>query len=186
MRLETTPNGRRPNPVTRASDLVYESVEAVAAAYERIDQATPRHVRGIELLGAALVRPWFLFLYLFCGAVWVGGNLFAARVGLEAFDVPPFFWFQGFVTCSSLATTIVVLITQNRQGRLIERRAHLELQVNLLAERKVAKIIDLLEELRRDSPTIKNRYDGVAEAMAHPADPLQVVHALEGNKDLVP
>ena len=76
------------------------------------------------------------------------------------------------------------MITQNRQGRLSEQRAHLDLQINLLAERKITKIIALLEELRRDSPTIKDRYDGVAEAMEHPADPQLVVKALEENADL--
>jgi len=56
-----------------------------------------------------------------------------------------------------VATT--VLTAQNRQNVENERRAHLELQVNLLAEQKVTKIIALLEELRRDLPIVRDRRD---------------------------
>lgn len=48
--------------------------------------------------------------------------------------------------------TSVILITQNRQGKLAKRREHLELQMSMRTEQRTAKIIDLLEELRRDVP----------------------------------
>ena len=184
MKLERSARGS--SAADPVSDQVSENVEAVAAAHEQIEQATPHHQRGIVLLATTLVRPWFLFSYLSLGVAWICGNLVAHRAGLQPWDAPPFFWFQGFVTLSSLLTTMVILITQNRQGRLIAQRAHLDLQVNLLAERKITKVIELLEELRRDSPTIKNRYDKVAAAMAQPANPVQVVQPLEGKKNRVP
>ena len=40
-----------------------------------------------------------------------------------------------------------------------------ELAENLLAEQKIAKLIALMEELRRDIPTVKDRFDPEAEAM---------------------
>ena len=58
-------------------------------------------------------------------------------------------------------TTCVVLIKQNR---LAEQRAHLDLEVTLLTEQKAAKLIDLLEELRRDLSNVKNRDDPEAVA----------------------
>ena len=163
----------------RASQHLYENVEAVAAVYERVEKAVPLHQRGIELIVALLGRPWFFYCYVLGVSGWIVANLVAAR----PFDQPPFFWLQGIVTTSSLLTTIVVLITQNRQGRINEQRAHLDLQVNFLAERKIAKIISLLEELRRDSPTIKDRFDSVASAMERPADPQRVVEALESQSE---
>lgn len=182
------PEGERSKPeqaaARKASDDIYENVEAVASVYERVEQTLPLHQRGIERLVRALGRPLFLYCYLGCAFIWIVANLLAPSAGVRPLDVPPFFWLQGVVTLSALCLTTVILITQNRQGRLTEQRAHFDLQVNLLAERKIAKIIALLEELRRDSPTIKDRYDGVAEAMQHPADPQQVVEALESTSDL--
>jgi uncharacterized membrane protein len=73
----------------------------------------------------------------------------------------------------------MVLITQSRQSRDQEQRAELELQINLLAEQKIAKLIALVEELRRDLPTVANRVDHVAEVMQEPVDPHAVLSALE-------
>ena len=43
---------------------------------------------------------------------------------------------------------MAVLVRQNRLARAEDDRAHLELQVNLLAEQKATHIIALLETLR--------------------------------------
>jgi uncharacterized membrane protein len=51
---------------------------------------------------------------------------------------------------------MAVLIRQNRLAHIEEKRARLELQVNLPAEQKATKIIQLLEELRLDLPNVRN------------------------------
>ena len=48
-----------------------------------------------------------------------------------------------------------------------------------MSEQKTAKVIQLLEESRRDNPLIRNRVDQEAEAMAQPADPQSVLHAIK-------
>jgi uncharacterized membrane protein len=75
--------------------------------------------------------------------------------------------------------TTMVLTTQNRQAKQAERRAELDLQVNLLSEQKITKVIALFEELRRDMPAVPNRDDPVATAMTHAVDPHDVISALE-------
>ncbi|MDQ2800666.1 MAG: DUF1003 domain-containing protein, partial [Armatimonadota bacterium] len=110
---------------------------------------------------------------------WIVANVFSHRLGLGEIDPPPFYWLQGVVGLGALLLTIVVLITQNRQARMAERRAQLDLQVNLLAEQKIAKLIALVEELRRDLPTVRDRHDPEAEAMKEAADPQAVLAALE-------
>jgi uncharacterized membrane protein len=51
--------------------------------------------------------------------------------------------------------------------------------VSLLVEQKVTKVIALVEELRRDFPTVQNRVDFQAEAMQEVIDPQAVLGALE-------
>ena len=53
------------------------------------------------------------------------------------------------------------------------------MQINLLSEQKLAKLVALLEELRRDIPMVPNRYDAVAHAMTKAVDPRAVILALE-------
>ncbi len=165
---------------------VEENIEAVSAAEAQVEHEISRHQRGIELLVKNLGRPRFVYFCVVLAGSWVVGNLMAPRLGLVAFDPAPFNLLQGGVSSVSLLITILILIAQNRQGRLAERRAHLDLQVNLLAESKIAKVISLLEELRRDDPGIRNRYDATAEAMRHPADPQQMVRVLEQKIDTKP
>jgi uncharacterized membrane protein len=85
---------------------------------------------------------------------------------------------QGAVAFYAALVTTVVLATQNRQNSEAERRGQLELQVNLMAEQRTAKTIALLEELRRDLPSVPNRVDRLADAMQESVDPKTVLSVL--------
>jgi uncharacterized membrane protein len=98
---------------------------------------------------------------------------------MHEFDPAPFSWLQGVVGLGALLTATVVLTKQNRAARLAERRAHLDLKVTLLTEQKTAKLIDLLEELRRDMPNVKDRHDPEAAALRQSMNPDQVLAALD-------
>jgi uncharacterized membrane protein len=98
---------------------------------------------------------------------------------MEPFDDAPFFWLQGLIGLAALLTTTVVLIKQNRVASLGEQRAHLDLKVTLLIEQKTAKLIDLMEELRRDLPNVKDRHDPGADLMQQAMSPEGVLAALD-------
>jgi uncharacterized membrane protein len=53
------------------------------------------------------------------------------------------------------------------------------LQINLVTEQKVTKLIHLIEELRRDLPMVRNREDPHAAALEQRTDTAQVVSALK-------
>ena len=95
------------------------------------------------------------------------------------FDPAPYFWLQGMISLGSLLTTTVVLTKQNRLDKLAEQRAHLDLKVTLLTEQKVAKLIDLLEELRRDLPNVPDRHDPEAAVLQKSMNPGLVLAALD-------
>ena len=73
----------------------------------------------------------------------------------------------------------IILITQNRQSRIEAIHAELDLQVNLLTEHKVSKLVELIEELRRDLPMVKDRRDQAAEAMQEPVDAHGMLQVLD-------
>jgi uncharacterized membrane protein len=52
------------------------------------------------------------------------------------------------------------------------------LQLAFLSDHKQAKIIALLEELRRDDPMIQDRQDHQAEAMTRTNDPSEILDAI--------
>jgi uncharacterized membrane protein len=73
---------------------------------------------------------------------------------------------------------LIILAGQRRASALDELRAQLTLEHTILTEHKAAKIIELLEELRRDDPAIANRLDQEARTLATPSDPKAVAAAL--------
>lgn len=155
---------------------VRQKVEAIADLHRATERKVTRHQRFIEVFTAQLGQPRTLYgLVLLVGA-WMALNALMPRL---RFDPPPFFWLQGLLGLLSLVTTTVVLITQNRWLRRAERRSQLDLHINLLAEEKIAKLVALLEELRRDLPTVRDRHDPEAAAMSRGTDAREVLAELE-------
>lgn len=168
------------NPLTdEAKDHIAQNVETLAAIRARTEEGVGVHQRTIERFTASLSRPRTLYIILALVVGWCGFNMLAPRMGMTTFDPPPFNWLQGLIGLAALLMTSMVLTTQNRQTKHTEQRAHLDLQINLLAEQKAAKLIALVEELRRDMPTVRDRVDPVAEAMQEAVDPHAVLTAME-------
>ena len=110
---------------------------------------------------------------------WIALNLVLAALGRTAFDEPPFYWLQGVVGLGALYMTSLILSTQRRDDQLASLREQLTLELAILSEAKASKIIWLLEELRRDDPNIRNRFDAEALALSKPADPEAVLEAIK-------
>jgi uncharacterized membrane protein len=107
----------------------------------------------------------------------------ANKLGLHAVDAPAFPWLQGAANLFSLFMVMLVLVAQKHEDELNAHRDTLTLELAILSEHKIAKVIQLLEELRRDSPQIQDRLDPQAEQMSEPADAGSVLEATRGNKN---
>lgn len=164
---------------TELKDFIEQNLEAIVEYQLRSEQGLDQHQRVIETITRNVGRPRFLYGTLIVVVLWVGIHEVLALFGITFFDPPPFSWLQGLITLSALAVSIMVLITQNREAKQTEHRRHLDLQVNLLVEQKVTKVISLLEELRRDLPSVQNRVDPHAEAMQETVDPQAVLNSLQ-------
>jgi uncharacterized membrane protein len=161
-------------------------VQAVLELRARQEEQVGRHQRIVERITKALGRPLTIYVTLAAVAAWVVCNLVAVALSAPAPDPPPFAYLQGVVGLAALLMTTMVLTTQNRQARHAEQRSHIDLQVNLVAEKKVAKLIALIEELRRDLPGVPNRKDSVADAMSNSVDPRAAIAALQSSIDAPP
>lgn len=124
-------------------------------------------------------RPRSIYLLLGLSAAWIVVNALMPLWGRAPWDAPPFHWLQGALGLYAAVTATMVLTTQQRQQAHSDQRADVQLQVNIASEQKAAKAIGLLEELRRDLPSVGDRVDLQAEAMAEALDPAAVLTALE-------
>lgn len=161
------------------SDHISQNIENIVALQKREWDAVSPSQRRLERVSRFVARPLYLVGILWFVALWIIVNSFAPLLGFAPFDPAPFQWLQGALTLVALLTTTIVLIAQNRLTKLEQDRSHLDLQVNLLTEQKVTKVIHLLEELRRDLPMVRDRHDPQAKAMQEGADTAQLVSALQ-------
>jgi uncharacterized membrane protein len=63
------------------------------------------------------------------------------------FDPYPFSFLTLVVSLEAIFLSIFVLMSQNRAARLADRRAHLDLQIDLLGERELTAILHMLRAL---------------------------------------
>jgi len=112
---------------------------------EALDRRTPtEHVSDAIVKFIGSVK--FLVLHAILVAVWSTVNLNLIP-GVKAFDPFPFGILALFVSSESVFLTIFVLISQNRMARQAERRAHLDLQVGMLAEQELTMMLQMLQKL---------------------------------------
>lgn len=173
------PPDSRDKPDESERDQTSQNIEAVLEFYTREDQKISRSQRILERISHFTGQPAFLGIILSFVALWILANVVLRRFGMAKFDPEPYFWLQGIVGLGALLTATVVLSKQNRFAKLAEQREHLDLKVTLLTEQKVAKLIDLLEELRRDLPNVKDRHDPEAAVLKQSMNPELVLAALD-------
>ena len=107
----------------------------------------------------------------FCGSmtfVWVHVVWFGSWVlinslpGIAHFDGFPFTFLTLVVSLEAIFLSTFILISQNQETRLSERRNHLDLQINLLTEQENTKMLQMLKQISEklgveidDDPTVQ-------------------------------
>ena len=174
-----SPGDAPDKPSDSERDQISQNIDAVLKFYTREEKKIGHWQRILEHVSSFIGQPMFLGFILLFVASWVIANIVLCLLGWPEFDPAPYFWLQGIVGLGALLTATVVLTKQNRLAKLEEQRAHLDLKVTLLTEQKAAKLIDLLEELRRDLPNVKNRPDPEAVVLQQSMNPGSVLAALD-------
>lgn len=165
------------HPASEHTASAAETIALIADLERRAaDDRSPRQ-REVEILTARIGRPRTLSIIVSFVAIWIAVNVDLVP-SHRAFDPPPFPLLQGILQFLALLMTIFILTTQNRQNQHDSRRDQLDLQINLLTERRVAKVIEMLESIRRDSPGVPNRDDPEATELREVTDPNAVVRSL--------
>ncbi len=81
--------------------------------------------------------PAFIVAHLMWFLIWIGGN----TIGARHFDPYPFNLLTLAVSLEAIVLTGFVLMSQASMTQQADKRAHLDLQVNLLAEQELTAIL---------------------------------------------
>jgi uncharacterized membrane protein len=157
-----------------AADHIEKVVRHLAHLRREETRRSPALQRLFERTTHTLGAPLCASVVLVAIAGWIGGNIAARGTG-SALDTFPFPVLSVCSTVAAFIFTILILVTQRRSEQMAERRAQLTLQFAVLTELKVAKLIALIEEQRRDSEHLPSRADDEAAAMSKAAEPEEVL-----------
>ena len=161
---------------TQLSDHEADSVQAVVELHDEHHRQNSSLQRIINATTDRLGQPHVVIGLVLMLILWMALAAFASR---GHFNTPTSAWLELCATLAALLIAMMILATQRRQDQLAERRAQLTLQLALLADKKMAKTIGLLEELRRDNPDLTDRVDAESDDMAKPTNPQEVLAAID-------
>jgi uncharacterized membrane protein len=158
---------------------IEETIQSIAGLHAEHHANTTPHQRLVDRITSLLGRASFISGLTVFVVGWVSLNGCAVALGYFAPDPPPFAWLTGASSMASLYLVVLIVTTQRGDDRLTQRRELLNLELTILSEQKIAKVVALLEELRQDSPHLRDRVDEQAQVMARPADPQSVIDAIK-------
>ena len=141
---------------------VVKNVQAIAELEKRMLEER-RHISRLSEIATRVAgsTPFIVgHLALFAGWVVINTTRFA-------FDMAPFNLLNLILALEAIILTSIVLISQSDLRRISDLRAHLDLQVNILAEQELTAFLGLLNQLCKrldvDVHSAQPRVDALAK-----------------------
>jgi len=123
--------------------------------------------------------------FVYVHVIWFGGWIILNSVlPYFHFDPFPYTFLTLVVSLEAIFLSTFILISQNHETKLTERRNHLDLQINMLAEQENTKMLEILQLVAAkvgvsdEDPTIA--------ALLEPTDPRRLVDQIKSATDDVP
>jgi uncharacterized membrane protein len=167
------PQARGLSPVLerniRALQLRREREEKEASAEERVAEAITRFTGSMR----------FVYLHLALFGFWFVANL-GWVPGVSAWD-PSFVVLAMVASVEAIFLSTFVLISQNRMAAAADKRADLDLQISLLAEHEVTRLVTLVSGIA-DRMGVKTEADADLKEITLDVAPEAVLDELEATE----
>ena len=143
-----------------------------AAAQERLAERITRFTGSMQ----------FVYLHVAAYGFWIIANL-GLVPGIGPWD-PTFVMLAMIASVEAIFLSTFILITQNRMSRTSERRAELDVQVSLLAEQEITKLVEMVSDISTRLG-VEREPSGEIEEMKRGVAPEAVLDAIEEGEDEV-
>jgi len=122
-----------------------ENIRTVARIQHEAARRRTFGQRVSDRVSSFASRESTVFWHIVWFAIWIAANV--RLVPLQPFDPFPFTLLTTTVSLEAIFLTLFVMASQNRLTQEADRRAHLDLQVNLLAEQEMTVVLQMLKEI---------------------------------------
>src|SRR3954469_24160519 len=124
--------------------VMQRNIETLLERRRTEDARKPLQVRVADAITRFTGSMRFVYIHLALFAAWIITNL--PGVPLPKFD-PTFVVLAMFASVEAIFLSTFVLISQNRMAEQADKRADLDLQVSLLAEHEVTRLVTLVKQI---------------------------------------
>ncbi|HVW87136.1 MAG TPA: DUF1003 domain-containing protein [Bryobacteraceae bacterium] len=132
---------------TRSSETtceaIRENIELISRMEEKYLKNRKPAERVADVIAAFSGSMIFVILHLVVYSAWILINLRIFPV-LPVFDPYPFMLLSMIVSLEAIFLSTFVLMKQNRMSKRADARAHLDLQINLRAEKEMTMVLQML------------------------------------------
>lgn len=134
----------RPSAPETVDELTEQNIKAVA----QLDAAANSNRTRGDVVADAVAGFCGSMTFVWIHVVWFGIWILSNTVlPTKHYDPYPFQFLTLIVSLEAIFLTTFVMISQNRQGWLADRRNQLDLQINLLSEQENSKMLAMLEAI---------------------------------------
>ncbi len=158
---------------------VHELTERNVQAIAQLEEAARQDRSGSDKFADAVAKfcgsVTFLWTHVAVFGIWMGVNTWP---GGPRFDEFPYTFLSFVVSLEAIFLSTFILISQNQETRLAERRNHLDLQINLLAEQENTRILKILTAIS-GALGVKVEHDPEAKVLEEPTRPEALVEQIE-------
>ena len=124
--------------------LAQRNVEVVRKLEEAANQERTTSDRVAKIVAGFCGSMRFVWVHV----IWFGGWIVLNTVpGVKHIDPFPFTFLTFLVSLEAIFLSTFILISQNQDTRISERRNHLDLQINLLSEQENTKMLMMLQAI---------------------------------------
>lgn len=125
---------------------------------------------------------WFITINVISFILWIVLNIDLIP-GIKPFDPYPFILLTMAVSLEAIFLAIFVLISQNRESRISDLREEIDIQVNMIAEQEITKLIHLVSYLMKHL-NVPYEKDPELKRMMRPLDTEEIRLELEKQLNL--
>lgn len=172
-----TPNGNRPAG-SSAEQLTEQNVETIT----RLEEAARKQRTPTDRIAEKIAHFCGSMTFVWVHVVWFGAwILFNSMPGIRHLDPFPFTFLTLIVSLEAIFLSTFILISQNLDSRISERRSHLDLQLNLLSEQENTKMIVMLHAIAAKVGADLSQ-DPHLEALSEETEPERLIEQIEARE----
>lgn len=148
MATEEKPRSKRTSSDYHTPHTVEEVTERNVQAILQLEEAARANRSNADRIADPIAQFCGSMTFVWVHVIWFAGWILANSLpGFRPFDPFPFTFLTLVVSLEAIFLSTFILISQNHETRLSERRNQLDLQVNLLTEQENTKMLRMLERI---------------------------------------